>query len=201
MWFLLPKEVARSYSSPDKLGPVCGVEQVVLKSVSEFEEHLKAVEGWKLVVLSSFSNVPLLRALKRAGVGYVQLFTNLMPPPIPPMSVRLARVVKKLLLRPDRFLQETVMPRLPRSWARIDTPSFVVRGSEAAPDDFPPETVLIETHSFDYDRYLLNRNNVRHSQAPAGESFVHLECSCAAHAPQLLEQLDAAREETEQPHA
>ena len=175
MWFLLPEDAARSYSSPDKLGPVCGVEQVVLKSVSEFEEHLKAVEGWELVVLSSISNMPLLRALKRAGVGYVQLFTNLMPPPITPMSVRLARVVKKLLLRPDRFLQETVMTRLPRAWAGIDPPSVVIQGSEAAPDDFPPKTVRIQAHSFDYDRYLMNQDGPRHAQAPAGDYFVHLE--------------------------
>jgi hypothetical protein len=176
MWILLPKEAARSYSSPEKLGPVCGVEQVVLKSVSEFEEHLKAVAGWKLVVLSSFWNMPLLRALKRAGVGYVQLFTNLVPQPIPPMSARLTRVVRKLLLRPDRFLQETVMPRLPRAWAGIDPPSFVVRGSEAAPDDFPHKTVRIQAHSFDYDRYLMNQDGLRHAQAPAGDYFVHLEC-------------------------
>lgn len=176
MSLLLPEEAVKLYGASEPLQPVCGVEQELVNTAGELEACLRAVRGWRLVVLASITNQPLLRALKRAGVGYMQLFTNLQPSPSIPIGARLARSAKKLVLTPDRFLQETVMRRLPRAWAGIDPPSFVVRGSEAAPDDFPRGTVCIQAHSFDYDRYLQNRDVARHPQAPPGEYFVHLEC-------------------------
>lgn len=174
--FLLPEEAGRRLYGGQPLPPVLGVEQTRVASLAEFEEIVRRTEGWKLVVLASFATFPLLRAIRRAGAEYLELFTNLMPTPTPGTGRRLATVARKLLLRPDQFLGETIAKRVPRSWLGVPHPRFVVRGSQAAPKDFPAKTVQIQAHSFDYDRMLRNREVPRHPKAPAGDYFVHLEC-------------------------
>jgi len=177
MDLVFPSRAVDVYDRPEAMGPVLGIAQERIRSLDELERALADDGNPRLVITASITTRPVLRTFERAGVGYMVVLSNHQPAPAPPpLPTRLATVFRKAVFEPGRFFDETILKRFPASWSSAPAPAFVVRGSEIEPLEFSPGTRVINAHSFDYDRALLEANSERHPEAPAGEYYVHLEC-------------------------
>ena len=184
--FIYPK-ATKKLLHYNKLDPVWGVTQTNIESKEDLEDKLKNINGWKIVCLVIFPFYKILRVFKRAGTDYVEMFTNVQPPyplEIKAVSIRLFATISRFFVNPVSFFLKSILPksspqwlsqRLPYQLFGIKYPKFVVQGSDIAHSHYPlSKTQIIMTHSFDYDRFLRNKNKPKPDYIPDDEYYVHI---------------------------
>lgn len=178
MNFIFAEALVKKIPHYNILPPVGNVEQVCVRSGEELQLHLKRIEGWRIAVLVIFPYVRILRVLKRTGVRYIRTFTNLAPPPFSEPGSFVSRILNALsglIKNPFKFFVSSVIHKLPPPLIGLQYPAYDILGSEEAHNQIhSSEIKCINAHSFDYDRYLRNREKVRPSYLPGGEFYVHI---------------------------
>jgi len=173
------KEYKRRFAHGSQLGPVFGINQFEVKSVKDLRICLNDIEGWKIAILSH-PYLSILKVLKKAKVGYIRKFSN-MGPPIKQVTQRgclgeTIRVLRLFVSFRKLFFYATnkFMPRFPRLF-NVEPPEYVIVTSAASVPSyilFKPK--VIYTHSFDYDRYLRNKDKPRPKIVPDEDYYVYL---------------------------
>lgn len=174
--FIYPKAVEKlpGYTI---LVPVCGVEQVCVKSRKDLENHLNNITGWKLAILVVIPCIKLLKVLRYASVNYIILFLNIQPS----FPKKRADFLKRLFFLLIHFFKKpvdvfliSILPRLPYRLVGVHYPKYVVLGSEITNCSYSLlKTQAIYSHSFDYDRYLRNKNKPKPEFVP-DDYYVHI---------------------------
>ena len=162
------------------MAPVFGINQFEVKSVKDLRRCLNDIEGWKIAILAGHPYLSILKVLKKAKVGYVRKFSNL-GPTIKQVTQRgyLGETIRVLRLSVSfrkLFFCATnkIMPRFPRLF-NVEPPEYVIVTSAASvPSYILSKTKVIYTHSFDYDRYLRNKDKPRPKIIPDEDYYVYL---------------------------
>jgi len=172
------KEYKRIFAHGSQLGHVFGINQFEVKSVKDLRICFNDIEGWKIAILSH-PYLSILKVLKKAKVGYIRKFSN-MGPPIPVAQRgylrEIIRVLRLFVSFKRLFLYATnkIMPRFPCSF-NVEPPEYVIATSAASiPSYILSKTKVIYTHSFDYDRYLRNKDKPRPKIVPDEDYYVYL---------------------------
>ena len=172
------KEYERIFSHGSQLGPVFGINQFEVKSVKDLRTCLNDIEGWKIAILSH-PYLSILKVLKKAKVGYVRKFSN-MGPPIPVTQRGYLREIIRVLRifvsfrRLFFYATNKIMPIFPRLF-NVEPPEYVIAVSaDSVPSYILSKTKVIYTHSFDYDRYLRNKDKLRPKIVPDEDYYVYL---------------------------
>lgn len=175
--FIFSDDVKQSKAFPCHLMSVNSVEQICVKSGDELEIRLQNIQGWKRAVLVVYPYLQLLRILTKADVKYLRTFTNIQPPCSKNKTTycrRLIRALKRFADNPIAFFSTTVLYRIPYSLLNLDYPEYVVFGSAVTNYVAHPKTKVIYSHSFDYDRYLRNKDKIRPKYIPDKPYFVYI---------------------------
>jgi len=155
------------------LEPVYGIAQEQITCFDDMRRRLISISGPKIAYLLT-NDFFVLRALKRAGVSYIDLASTL--PPIPKEAIghhrpatRITAAIKRLLEDPAGLLFGVALTRLPYRWMGLDSPAYLVMHSQAAarcghPAVAPPDRIML--HSFDWDLYLVNRQAPKPANIP-----------------------------------
>jgi hypothetical protein len=173
------KEYKRIFAHGSQLGPVFGINQFEVKSVKDLRKCLNDIEGWKIAILACHPYLSILKVLKKAKVRYVRKFSD-MGPPIP-VAQRgyLGEIIRVLRLfvsfrRLFFYATNKIMPIFPRLF-NVEHPEYVIVTSAASvPSYILSKTKVIYTHSFDYDRYLRNKDKPRPKIVPDEDYYVYL---------------------------
>jgi len=173
------KEYERIFSHGSELGPVFGINQFEVKSVKDLRTCLNDIEGWKIAILSH-PYLSILKVMKKAKVGYVRKFSNI-GPPVKQVTQRgclrgIIRVLRLFVSFRKLFFYATnkFMPRFPYLF-NVEPPEYVIVTSAASvPSYILSKTKVIYTHSFDYDRYLRNKDKPRPKIIPDEDYYVYL---------------------------
>lgn len=177
---LYSKNIAKELSHYNKLVPIAGIEQVCVKTWKDLKKYLDLIKGWRMVFLVVSPDLRLLKIFKRLSISYVMMFLNVQPAMFvegEKIWSRFFRVVKRLLNDPVNYFSAFMLHRLPYTLLGIDYPKYVVLGSKISNYRFPlSKKQVICAHSFDYDRYLRNKNIPKPGYIPEGDYYVHLAC-------------------------
>jgi hypothetical protein len=176
------KEYKRIFAHGSQIGPVFGINQFEVKSVKDLRICCNDIEGWKIAILMCHPYLSILKVLKKAKVGYVRKFSN-MAPPIKPVTQRgyireIIRVLRLFVSFRRLFFYATnkIMPIFPRLF-NVEPPEYVIVVSAASvPSYILSKTKVIYTHSFDYDRYLRNKDKPRPKIVPDEDYYVYIPC-------------------------
>ena len=174
------KEYKRIFAHGSQIGPVFGINQFEVKSVKDPRICCNDIEGWKIAILMCHPYLSILKVLKKAKVGYVRKFSN-MAPPIKPVTQRgyireIIRVLRLFVSFRRLFFYATnkIMPIFPRLF-NVEPPEYVtVTSAASVPSYILSKTKVIYTHSFDYDRYLRNKDKPRPKIIPDEDYYVYL---------------------------
>lgn len=173
------KEYKRMFVHGSQMGPVSGVSQIEVDSDKDLGKCLNGIEGWKIAIPVFPPSLSILRNLKKANVGYIIVSSN-SAPPIPVKqrnyleevmrTIRMSVRFKKLFL----YTANKILPIVPRLF-NVEYPEYVIVGSADAVCRYPlSKTKVIYTHSFDYDRYLRNKDKPRPETVPDEDYYVYL---------------------------
>jgi hypothetical protein len=150
-----------------------------VKSVKNLRICFNDIEGWKIAILAGHPYLSILKVLKKAKVGYVRKFSN-MGPPIPVTQRGYLREIIRVLRifvsfrRLFFYATNKIMPIFPRLF-NVEPPAYVIVVSAvSAPSYIHSKTKVIYTHSFDYDRYLRNKDKLRPKIVPDEDYYVYL---------------------------
>jgi hypothetical protein len=167
--------------SYNKLDPVSGVNQERVESGKELEERLRNIESPKIVLLMTFK-YRLLRIIKRAKVDYMRMVAAI--PPIPHSDSkrqtfyqRTIRTVKSFKKRPGPYFFAILQRIFSYSLLGLNYPKYLIVHSNEAYRNCRysvPEDRIIRLHSFDWDRYLKNKNMPRPDFIPDGNYYVFI---------------------------
>ncbi len=172
------KEYKRIFAYGSQLGPVFGINQFEVKSVKDLRICLNDIKGWKIAILACHPYLSILKVLKKAKVGYVRKFSNMGPSPVTQRGYlrEIIRVLRIFVSFKRLFIYATnkIMPRFPCSF-NVEPPEYVIATSAASiPSYILSKTKVIYTHSFDYDRYLRNKDKPRPKIIPDEDYYVYL---------------------------
>jgi len=173
------KEYKRIFAHGSQIGPVFGINQFEVKSVKNLRICFNDIEGWKIAILAGHPYLSILKVLKKAKVGYVRKFSN-MGPPIPVTQRGYLREIIRVLRifvsfrRLFSYATNKIMPIFPCLF-NVEPPEYVIAVSaDSVPSYILSKTKVIYTHSFDYDRYLRNKDKPRSKIVPDGDYYVYL---------------------------
>jgi len=172
-------EYKRKFAHGSQLRPVFGINQFEVKSVKDLRICLNDIKGWKIAILACHPYLSILKVLKKTKVGYVRKSSN-MGPPIPVAQrgylrgiIRVLRIFvsfKRLFF----YATNKIMPIFPRLF-NVEPPEYVtVTSAASVPSYILSKTKVIYTHSFDYDRYLRNKDKPRPKIIPDEDYYVYL---------------------------
>ena len=188
------KEYKRIFAYGSQLGPVFGINQFEVKSVKDLRIRFNDIEGWKMAILAGHPYLSILKVLKKTKVGYIRKFSNKAPPI--PVTQRgylreIIRVLRIFVSFKRLFIYATnkIMPRFPCSF-NVEPPEYVIATSAASiPSYILSKTKVIYTHSFDYDRYLRNKDKPRPKIVPDEDYYVYLPTIAGSGLSSIVEKL------------
>ena len=170
-------ECVDKFPQYSKLEPIWNIEQVYVKSTKELERQLNYIRGWKIVFLVIPPRIKILRVLRRARVDYIRTFANKGPRPSfeNTFSNRYIHSIIRLIKNPFDFFLKSIVTRIPYPLLGVNHPKYIILGSDL-PDFVNPssKTIIIHAHSYDYDRYLRNKNIPKPVFIPDEDYYVHL---------------------------
>ncbi len=173
------KEYKRIFAHGSQLGPVFGINQFEVKSVKDLRICCNDIEGWKIAILMCHPYLSILKVLKKAKVGYIMKFSNIVPPIPVAQRGYLREIIRVLRLfvsfrRLFFYATNKIMPIFPRLF-NVEPPEYVIVTSAASvPSYILSKSKVIYTHSFDYDRYLRNKDKPRPKIVPDEDYYVYL---------------------------
>jgi len=172
------KENKRTFAHGSQSRPVFGINQLEVKSVKDLRIRLNGIEGWKIAILSH-PYLSILKVLKKAKVGYIMKFSNIVPPIPVAQRGYLREIIRVLRLfvsfrRLFFYATNKIMPIFPRLF-NVEPPEYVIVTSAASvPSYILSKAKVIYAHSFDYDRYLRNKDKPRPKTVPDEDYYVYL---------------------------
>ncbi|MDA2909511.1 hypothetical protein MYX04_01115 [Nitrospiraceae bacterium AH_259_D15_M11_P09] len=176
LFHLFYGHLQKQRSHYDLLPPVCGVEQVPIKTKRALWEALNGLDGWEIVYMVLNPPFFLLRILRRARVDYIVARHAVGPIYQPEKSVTWWwEKLRDLLLSPQRILSflKRLIAQLPPALLGYSPPRFVTALSPAGVKK-RKNTQVICCHSFDYDRAQQNLDLERPGYLPSEDYLVLL---------------------------
>lgn len=188
--FLYPRLSGNKTGYYEELNPVMGIEQINIRSGNELKNYLLNLNSWKIAYLVAYPFISLRKVLTSAKTDYIM--TNAGHHPLPHENMekrtfidRLSRLIKRFIKKPDRsfliylcdalkFYIYNLSLRYPMLFG-IKYPRYYIRGTEGYIHPFSAsKTNVIRAHSFDYDRYLRNRDRPKPKYIPNEKYYVHI---------------------------
>lgn len=161
---------------------ICGIEQGKVRDQKEFRNALRSIKGWKVVFLCLAPTPALLKVLRELAVPYITHYTwggvdGLFRENVFDMNL-FSRLMGRLLVlfrAPFKTASFLLNKRHSKSWLKKYPPAYHITmarsGEKRRCDD---RTIMIPNHTFDYDRYLMNKGNPRPEYIPKDEYILLL---------------------------
>jgi len=168
----------------DKLESISNVDQIKVNSICEFEEYLNSIKDWKIAVLATGGHFYRIKSgLKKTNVDYIECYNKSYRQYIlkKSFSQRVYDLFHHLKTDAINFITTTVKNRIPYFVKKTKNPKYIIVGSEIilggniSNSSIPlSNSKAIFAHSFDYDRYLGNRNMTRPAFIPEDDYYAFL---------------------------
>ena len=176
--------VHESLQVSNKLEPICNVNQIKMNSVYDFEQYLNNIKDWKIAVLATGGHFhKIIRALKKTKIDYIECRTGSYRQYVlkKSFSYRMYNLFHRLITDPLNVFTTTVISRMPRFLKETYYPKYIIVGAEIIRGGTTPNSAIplskskvILAHSFDYDRYLVNKNMPRPAFIPEDDYYAFL---------------------------
>ena len=181
-------EYARQYG---ELKSVMGVEQIRVRSENDLQKCLDNIQGWKIGIPHFDPHVgngrQFFKLIAKAKIDYITFNTGEHPTyswgGLSP--ARFSHFLKRFFRNPVETINNQVFKKIKMRLAiscpylfGYRHPKYHIAGTEVYPHKISlSETKIIRAHSFDYDRFLKNRERPKPAVIPDHEYYVFIASS------------------------
>ena len=172
---------ARQYG---ELKSVMGVEQIGVRSENDLQKCLDNIQGWKIGFLVFSLDEKVLKLISKAKIDYITIDAGFHPVYSwdEQFSARFSRFLKRFFRNPVETVNNKVFKKIKMRLAiscpylfGFRHPKYHFAGTEVYPHQISlSETKIIRAHSFDYDRFLKNRERPKPAAIPDHEYYVFI---------------------------
>lgn len=155
--------------------PMPGIKQKIIHSKNEFFEALDSIKSRKICMYMASRTAAVLRALEEKSIPYMtQQTMGAIHGYINVNSLeRISNSIRKLVCSPRIFIKKYAVREVLKFYEKKYPPAYHITMRKDDIKDFDNRTKIIINHSFDYDRFLRNRDLAKPEYAP-GRDYVLL---------------------------